>query len=279
MKKQIEISKLMDSYTDDEFNIEGMESAGLQEVRSKVMEQVKNKKSLKLSKKLLIIAAAVVGVSAITAASLPHIFFRSGSGTMYEFDENNRLVDIKHGDSSFDNPPYTAENGKVYFTANNENIDITETLEQGKNYYYQYTDTNAEGKECMYIITVGGDIDDLGYGESVYVKGSDGFRTGGAGWYGGSTGEYYCYYKDGEVIMADSEEAIAECRTLKYPVRMMEKAWFLQARNDDNRWYLALCKGEEVDVSDTDGTVTETDQISVWHYPEGWTGERLSEDM
>ena len=45
MKKQIEISKLMDSYTDDEFNIEGTESAGLQEVRSKVMEQVKNKRS------------------------------------------------------------------------------------------------------------------------------------------------------------------------------------------------------------------------------------------
>ena len=60
MKKQIEISKLMDSYTDDEFNIEGTESAGLQEVRSKVMEQVKNKKPLKLSKKLLIIASSYI---------------------------------------------------------------------------------------------------------------------------------------------------------------------------------------------------------------------------
>ncbi len=282
-KKQIEISKLMDSYTDDEFYIEGTESAKLSEVRNKVMEQVQNKKHLKLSKKILIIAAAVVGVSAITAAALPYGIFNSPTSTEYSFGDSWTDISEPTGNEI---PPYTVKDDRVYFTANNENIDITDKIGEDKFYFYQYTDTDNQGEEIICVYAVCRDSsaeDDLGYGEYVYKSNKEkSFFTQGASTMSGGFVPY-CYYKDGEVIMMNDkndpnyEEKSAEFSS--YPNRCTIMPWVSALDKVDNEWYNTLCDGKELDVSKSDTSITGSEELTDWMYPEGWTGERVPEGV
>lgn len=280
-KKQIEISKLMDSYTDDEFNIEGTESARLSEVRNKVMEQVQNKKHLKLSKKILIIAAAVVGVSAITAATLPYGFFKSQTGGEYGFREYGTDISEPTGNEV---PPYTVRDDRVYLTVNDENVDITDKIGEDRFYFYQYTDTDNQDEEviCVYAVCRdSGSEDGLGYGEFVYKKRENSFFTNGAGsMYGTVTP--YCYYKDGEVIMINKEDEDYEAKKAeytKYPHRCIRESWMIELSEKKDEWYRTVSSGETLDVSKTDTSIDAAEEIDPWMYPEGWTGEYVPEGV
>ncbi|MCM1298434.1 MAG: hypothetical protein NC203_04730 [Firmicutes bacterium] len=282
-KKQIKISKLMDSYTDDEFFIEGAESAGLSEVRSKVMEQVQNKKHLKLSKKILIIAAAVVGVTAITAAALPYGIFTSQTNGRYSFGQGMDTIAEPTGEEI---PPYTVNGDKVYFTANGENIDITDKIGEDKFYFYQFSDTDSLGDEviCVYAVCRSSSSEDnLAYGEHIYKKDKEGgFSTYSAGYmWGGS--DAYCYYKDGEVIMVNDpddpsyEEKITEYSS--YPHRNINAAWLNTLHERETEWYNIVFSGKALDVSESDTSITGEDTLTEWLYPEGWTGEYVPEGV
>lgn len=279
MKKQIEISKLMDSYTDEEFYIEGTQSAQLKEVRSRVMEQVKTKKPIKLSKKLLIIAAAVVGVSAITAATLPYGIFNSQTGGEYSFEKYKTDIKEPTGDEV---PPYTVTDGRVYFTVNNENIDITDKISENNFWFYQYADTDNQGNEIICVYAVCGDIDDFGYGESVFRKNEDTLYVNGAGQMHGGC-EPYCYYKNGEVIMVNDKEApdYEEKRAEhnRYPHRVINAPWHACYMRAENEWYQTLFEGKELDVTKSDTSITGREEITEWLYPEDWTGERVPEGV
>lgn len=282
-KKQIEISKLMDSYTDDEFNIEGTaSSARLSEVRNRVMEQVKNKKPLMLSKKLLIIAAAVVGLTAITAAVLPYGIFNSQTGSEYNFGAGaSDPIKEPTGDEV---PPYTVTDGRVYFTVNGENIDITDEIGEDKFFFYQYNDVDNQGNEliCLYAVCREGEgNDDLCYGEYVYMKNKDNsFFTYGAGHMSGGV-KPYCYYKNGEIIMMNKDDPdYAEKRAefSSYPHRNVNKPWLNSLNRVENEWYKTISEGKELDVSKSDTAIYGEERISEWMYPKDWTGEYVPED-
>lgn len=49
--------------------------------------------------------------------------------------------------------------------------------------------------------------------------------------------------------------------------------------NAEREWYNTLFDGKELDVTKSDTSITGGEEITEWLYPEGWTGERLSEDM
>lgn len=269
-RQQIEISKLMNSYIDDEFNIEGEAAASVKAVKNRVMEQVKPKKRLKLGTKAIMIAAAVAVAGIMTAAALPYGILQSQNGTWFEFFEHE--ADIKTPgielDADQEIEPYTLENGRVYFTADSQYIDITDYIERGENYYYQYTDEDNQGDKYICVVAVGGDTDDLAYGEIAYQAKPHGLA---ASYFSGGC-EAYCYYKDGEVIIVDSEEKKAEATS--YPYRNIEYPCLLAFDHQMDIWRSDIHAGKSVDVSDTVSAKDFEIQYTGWIYPEGWRGER-----
>lgn len=266
-RQQIEISKLMNSYIDDEFNIEGKAAANVRAVKNRVMEQVGSKKHLKLGRKTIMIAAAAAVAGIMTAAVLPYGILQGQSG-MVQFEFYEKKSDIKNLEVYSEEKPYTLENGKVYFTADSQHIDITDYIEKGENYYYQYTDEDNQGDKYIRILAVGGDIDDLAYGEIVCQDKLHGLAA--AYFIGGS--EPYCYYKDGEVIMVDSEEKRAECTS--YPYRCIKSPCLLEFEYHENVWERENFEGKDIDVSEADRTRVFESELGRWMYPEGWSGER-----
>lgn len=273
-RQQIEISRLMNDYIDEEFNISGKAAASAGAVKKAVMKQAEPKRNIRIFRKAAIIAAAVAAVGTLTAAALPYGFLKSQTGAEYEFSEYESRTKTPGIDIDADLAvlPYSVEDGKVYFTADNQHIDITEYMGSGHNYFYKYCDTDNQGGEYVIVMAVGGEIDDPAYGEMVFQK--DGHHLGAANYIGG--GETFCYYKDGNVIMADSEEAEAESlegcpwRTLKYPCWQEFDYYQL-------KWAKDISNGEEIDLSEADGTLVFETKLSDWHYPEGWTGEMVEE--
>lgn len=269
-RQQIEISKLMNSYIDDEFYIEGEAAASVKAVKNRVMEQVKPKKRLKLGTKAIMIAAAVAVAGIMTAAVLPYGILQTQNGTRFEFFEYE--ADIKTPgielDAEQEIEPYTMENGRVYFTADSQHIDVTDYIERGENYYYQYTDEDNLGNKYICIVAVGGDIDNIAYGEIAYQDKPNGLW---AAYFNGGC-KVYCYYKDGEVIIVDSEEKRAEATS--YPYRNIEKPCLLAFEHQMNIWGSAIAAGKSVDVSHTVSTKDFEGKYTGWLYPEGWSGER-----
>lgn len=157
------ISEIMDSYTDNEFLIEGQQAVSSDEIAAGVMDRVKAKKPLKLKAKILIIAAAVVALAGITGAAINDAFFTDQLG--------NEISHFGAWSSTYGDmiPPYTIveseEGKKVFFTANNEHIDITEYINRGENYYYYFSEVDNRANEYPAILCVGGTIDDIGFGE------------------------------------------------------------------------------------------------------------------
>lgn len=162
------ISEIMDSYTDNEFLIEGQQAVSSDEIAAGVMDRVKAKKPLKLKAKILIIAAAVVGLAGIVGAGINDAFFTTKLGD--EISHNGTWIG---GGQNEVIPPYTivgdGDDKKVFFTANNEYIDITDYLERGENYYYYFSEYDNRANEYPAFLCVGGTIDDIGFGEC-YVQ-------------------------------------------------------------------------------------------------------------
>ena len=157
------ISEIMDNYTDNEFLIEGQQAVSSDEVAAGVMDIIKVKKPLKLRTKILIAAAAVVGLAGITGAAINDGYFTSQLG--------NEISHFGSWSSTYGDmiPPYTIveseEGKKVFFTANNEYIDITDYINRGENFYYYFSEVDNRANEYPAILCVGGTIDDIGFGE------------------------------------------------------------------------------------------------------------------
>lgn len=114
----------------------------------------------------LVLAAVLVlclAVSASAAAGMNILGqFRAWSGavdTWYETDDGERGV---QGSIDLDNMKVPAElrDGRLYFTANGENIDITDVISDTQAYTYSFT--NEQG---TYHLIVGGKPESFGWAE------------------------------------------------------------------------------------------------------------------
>lgn len=278
--QKIEISKLMDNYTDEEFFLEGNSAASARAVTDRVMKQAATKRNLKLRPKVLIIAAtvAVTGLL-ITAAAMPYGFIESVTGSKYEFHNNG--VDIKAPgidfDAEFENKPYTAEDGRIYFTADGQNTDITDYLQRGENYYYKYTETDTQGVDYDIILAVGGNIEDPSYGEMIFQRKERSFFSPMSAAQFNNSGDVYCYYKDGQVIIVDTPEKREE--STSYPHRSLNYTCLAEFEHQMELWKQDVLNGREIDVDNIDRSLTFERKYTEWLYPEGWSGERVSNDI
>lgn len=200
MKKELEISRLMDSYSDEEFMTEEVGELNAEKICERVMSAAgKPKKRLKTGIKLMIAAAAVVGASLITAASVPETTFISLTG--------QRVTEswLMYGSglkATEEVVPYTVEGDRIYFTADGGHTDITDLISDEDAYFYEYTKTDNRGNERRCCIAVGGTVRNPSYGEIIM-----GLKPGetSARW----NGVIYYYRIDGRVVsvndMTDEE--------------------------------------------------------------------------
>ena len=182
MKREIDITELMDNYTDNEFNIGGEAGVEAEKVVSAVLPQVKQRKKVKPLFKVLI-AAAVVAVCVIggTAAAIANPVIMTGrfitpTGTEFEYkvDGNGAYDVVTRGDTVM---PIKSEDGKLYFVLNGESVDVTDIVDRETPYIYSYD--IDENEKPGYII-VGGTPEEYGYVELYYVEEAGWFSSGHA---------------------------------------------------------------------------------------------------
>ena len=274
--QNINISKLMDNYTDEEFFIDGKSAVSAKIVTKRVMGQIPGKKVMLRPKVVLTAAALAATVGVLVAAAEPHGFIESKTGTKYEF--YNHCVEIRSPGIDFDADlevePYTVENGRVYFTVDDQNVDITDYFERGENYYYKYSDTDAQGANYDIVLAVGGDISNPSYGEMIFTLNENSvFRGLGAARFNNSS-DVYCYYKDGQVVVVETPDQRAE--STNYPYRNLHYICYMEFAHQMDIWEDDVVAGREIDVNDIDRSIEFKREYSEWIYPEGWSGETVS---
>ena len=168
MKKEIDITKIMDDYTDNEFFVEGEQAVETEKAVSDLLAQVKpKKKRVKPLIKVLVAAVAVaVLAGAVTATTLiVQGEYRTPSGmtVLYQAEEGNSKVLVNVAEQV---APITVEKGnKLFFTGHGQHIDITELVDEKTPYIYSYE--NGEGETCY--VAVGGAAGDYGYLEIIHA--------------------------------------------------------------------------------------------------------------
>lgn len=164
MGTQYTISELMDNYLDMEFLPERQQGADTYNILRNVRRKVKVKKRIRLGSRILAaIAAAVTVILTVTAISSPDATLTSMLGTEYKFGNNHYS-----SCSQIETVPYSVEGDRVIFTADSQNIDITDLIKDNNIYFYEYSVTDSHGLEHLCYIGVAGSVDDLGFGEIVF---------------------------------------------------------------------------------------------------------------
>ena len=158
--KKVEITKLMDNYTDKEFFFEDMDGGiNSKSVNSKVMSRIKPftvKRSVKITAAA---AAAAVALSAAAVAVNSGIFsgsYKTASGVTVDIYDNKSNVGF-----SSKNAPCVYRDGRTIFTAFGKDKDITDLIDEETPYICSYK--NSAGLQSYLI--VGGRPGNVGYAD------------------------------------------------------------------------------------------------------------------
>lgn len=163
--KQLEISKLMDEYTDNEFFPEGGETADVQAVKDRVLAQAAPAKRRPAPLKTALLAAALAAMCLLTVgAGLAGIFAVSPSGVMITVDERTE----RHDHTQYDERWLVAEDGRFFLDFGGERTEITGEFDADTPYIYTVNDPSG----ITFHYVVGGTPDNYGYTEFIIVPDS-----------------------------------------------------------------------------------------------------------
>lgn len=149
--KRLEISRLMDEYTDNEFFPQGGEAADAQAVKERVLAQAAPAKKRRRPLKMALLAAAMaVGCVLCIAAGVPGMAYRILSGTVtLETSEDG----LKYVNLQLDAEPVEVEDGRIFFVQDGQRTDITDLIDMETPYIYD--DSNPDAGTLHYLI-IGG---------------------------------------------------------------------------------------------------------------------------
>lgn len=159
--KRLEISRLMDEYTDNEFFPQGGESANTQAVKDRVLAKAAPAKRRRMPLKMVLLAAALALVSVLCiAAALPMIAYHQvdGSSVVVQTDGDHYLY-IGHDESEWEKP-VVLEDGRLWLVAGGRRIDVTDLIDEETPYIVEGEDSDSGLKS--YLI-VGGTPGDFGW--------------------------------------------------------------------------------------------------------------------
>lgn len=165
--KQLEISKLMDEYQDNEFFPEGESAADPEAVKERVLAKARvpaGRKRLTGKKKLLL-AAGLAAALVLMGAGLPSVIHQVHRlvNTTLAFDQTpgGTSVSFEHNDSGM-----KVEDGRLYFELDGERTDITDFIDADTPYIYDGSDPETG---MTYYLIMGGTPENYGWLEWVKV--------------------------------------------------------------------------------------------------------------
>lgn len=128
----------------------------------------------------LILAISPTARAAVSDWVLKYVFPESGISIYEQTDENGDVIGIVAVDTEA--PPFAeVRNGRLYFTGNGEEIDITDQITEEKPYYYTYVDDY--GLTHFLVVGYSGTIDNFGIYEFMREE-----KEGQQDWEGWSNG-------------------------------------------------------------------------------------------
>ena len=162
--KRLEISRLMDEYTDTDFFPTGGSVADPEAVKGRVLANVKvpAKKTRKPAKKRLLIAAALAAMLVVlVGAGFPYIEHQLANGALIfqQAADGGRITGIVHY-----GPVIKLEDHRLFFFPQEDGqpIDITDLISEETPYIYDGSDPDAG---LTYHIILGGAPECYGYFE------------------------------------------------------------------------------------------------------------------
>ena len=167
---KLEISKLMDHYADTEFCPQEGEFVDAEAVRDRVLAQtVPTHRKKRWGTKLLLVAAALaacVGVMAAGRAMVGYVsptgaVLAGGDGVSYAKGSDAELVVL--------------EEGRLWFVADGQRIDITDLVDENTAYTYVVSDPDTGATSS---IIAGGTPEDFGWCEIFEGPGAGGMGSG-----------------------------------------------------------------------------------------------------
>lgn len=193
--RRIEISRLMDEYVDTEFFPTGGSAASADAVKGWVLANAApvEKRSMPAKKKLALIAVLAAVLVVLVGAGVPTRVFQilGGTAIYQELPGERRLTCIEKS-------PVSLEDGRLWFIADGQRIDITDLIDEDTPYIYDGCDPEIGLVDYM---IVGGTIDDYGWYEWTDAPWM-GFGSGG-----GVNVERIYYIVDGVTYDAESFES------------------------------------------------------------------------
>lgn len=210
--KQTEISRIMDEYTDGDLFFDGESDIDSEAVKSRVLDKiqaetrtdVQTAKPKGLKKPLKIFIAAAAAVCCLSAAALAvglpytHTTIVTKSEITLTTDKmGNRSMKVEKG-----NPPFEYRDGRIIFTAFEEEKDITDLIDDETPYIcsYIYEETGLEA-----YIAVGGNPGHTGFTEIVNIGTAEEPYWLGTSWFA-KYSEFIVYGVDLEFIGLSHEQ-------------------------------------------------------------------------
>ena len=220
--KQLEISRLMDEYTDTEFFPEGGSVADPEMVKERVLTQAvpAKKRRMPPPTKVLIAAALAAGCLLCIAAGLPQNTFQLFTGGTLWADVNMRgpnrhvYADLSN---AFPEDPLVLEDGRLWLVLNGKRTDITDRIDEETPYIIEYLDPETN---LMSSLILGGVPEDFGwYLEQELPNG------GGYSGYGHNYHTIYVLMDSGEIRLWSEELGHEENDEWKY-YDWFDKPWY-----------------------------------------------------
>ncbi len=138
--KQLEISKLMDDYVDNEFCPEEGSAVSAEAVKARVLAQAAplGKGRMPRKKKLLLAAALAAVMVVLVGAGIPQRIYQLAAGTVgFSGDRDSKTISYQYQDGS---RLMELEDGRLYFVLNGERTDVTDLIDRETPYLYNGND-------------------------------------------------------------------------------------------------------------------------------------------
>ena len=169
--KRIDLFQLMNAFQDEEFEPEEECFVDENKVKETVLTQVRQKK--RKGRKVLVLAAALAGWS--YGEQIIHLLsggqvIRGGTG-----GAGYGTVIMSDGYDENGNPTIISlEDGRLWFVAGGQRVDVTDQVDEETPYVY----TTTDGEGNLHYIIVGGTPEDYGWFEGVQFPDGSGGGSG-----------------------------------------------------------------------------------------------------
>lgn len=176
--KRLEISRLMDAYTDEEFEPKEEAVVNQEKIKEAVLGTVKKKRHT--ARKAVVLAAALAACLALVGFTWGERIIQLMSGGQVTIGQTGigggyGTVTMSDGYDEEGNPTVIAlEEGRLWFVADGQRLDVTDRMDDETPYVHTLVDEQGN----LHYWIVGGTPEDYGWYEGVTLPDGSGGGSG-----------------------------------------------------------------------------------------------------